>query len=171
VDDCVNGAKFLARQGLVDANRIVISGGSAGGYTTLAALAFRDFFQGGASYYGVSDAAALARDTHKFESRYLDWLIGPYPEEEARYRERSPVHHADRLSKPVIFFQGSEDAVVPPNQTEVMVEALRRAGNAVGYFLFTGEQHGFRQAANIKRCLDAELTFYAVEVFHIGLTF
>jgi len=171
VDDCVNGAKFLAQQGLVDSRRVVISGGSAGGYTTLAALAFRDFFQGGASYYGVSDAAALARDTHKFESRYLDWLIGPYPEEEERYRERSPVYHADRLSKPVIFFQGSEDAVVPPNQTEVMVEALRRNGNAVGYFLFAGEQHGFRQAANIKRCLDAELTFYAVEVFRIGLTF
>jgi dienelactone hydrolase len=171
VDDCVNGAKFLAQQGLVDLSRVVISGGSAGGYTTLAALTFRDFFQGGASYYGVSDAAALARDTHKFESRYLDWLIGPYPEEEARYRERSPVYHADRLSKPVIFFQGSEDVVVPPNQTEVMVETLRRNGNAVGYFLLVGEQHGFRQAANIKRCLDAELTFYAVEVFRIGLTF
>jgi dipeptidyl aminopeptidase/acylaminoacyl peptidase len=171
VDDCVNGAKFLAEQGLVDLRRVVISGGSAGGYTTLAALAFRDFFQGGASYYGVSDAAALARDTHKFESRYLDWLIGPYPEEEALYRERSPVYHADRLSKPVIFFQGSEDAVVPPNQTEVMVEALRRNGNAVGYFLFAGEQHGFRQGANIKRCLDAELMFYAVEVFRSGLTF
>ena len=171
VDDCVNGAEYLAQQGLVDAKRVVISGGSAGGYTTLAALAFRDFFQGGASYYGVSDAAALARDTHKFESRYLDWLIGPFPEMEERYRERSPVYHADRLSKPVIFFQGAEDAVVPPNQTEIMVEALRRNGNAVGYFLFTGEQHGFRQADNIKRCLDAELAFYAVEVFRIGLTF
>ena len=101
----------------MDLRRVVISGGSAGGYTTLAALAFRDFFQGGASYYGVSDAAALARDTHKFESRYLDWLIGPYPEEEPLYRERSPVYHADRLSKPVIFFQGSEDDVVPPNQS------------------------------------------------------
>jgi dienelactone hydrolase len=171
VDDCVNGAKFLTQQGLVDLKRVVISGGSAGGYTTLAALAFREFFQGGASYYGVSDAAALARDTHKFEAHYLDWLIGPYPEEEARYRERSPLYHADRLSKPVIFFQGSDDAVVPPSQTEVMVEALRCNGNAVGYFLFAGEQHGFRQAANIKRCLDAELTFYAVEVFRIGLSF
>jgi dipeptidyl aminopeptidase/acylaminoacyl peptidase len=171
VDDCVNGAEYLARQGRVDAKRAVISGGSAGGYTTLAALAFRDFFQGGASYYGVSDAAALARDTHKFESRYLDWLIGPFPETEQRYHERSPVYHADRLSKPVIFFQGTEDAVVPPNQTEIMVEALRRKGNAVGYFLFTGEQHGFRQADNIKRCLDAELAFYAVQVFRIGLTF
>ncbi len=171
VDDAVNGARFLAERGSIDPRRAVISGGSAGGYTTLAALAFRDFFQGGASYYGVSDAVALAHDTHKFESRYLDWLIGPYPETEARYRERSPIHHAERLSKPVIFFQGDEDAVVPPNQTEVMVEALRRKGNPVGYFLFTGEQHGFRQADNIKRCLDAELAFYAVEVFHVGLTF
>jgi dipeptidyl aminopeptidase/acylaminoacyl peptidase len=171
VDDCVNGAKYLAESGRVDGKRCVISGGSAGGYTTLAALTFRDFFQGGASYYGVSDAAALARDTHKFESRYLDWLIGPYPQEEALYRERSPVFHAGRLRKPVIFFQGDEDAVVPPNQAEVMVEALRRNGNAVGYFLFAGEQHGFRKAGNIQRCLDAELYFYATDVFRTGLTF
>ena len=136
-----------------------------------AALTFRDFFQGGASYYGVSDIAALARDTHKFESRYLDWLIGPYPQEHARYRERSPLYHADRLAKPVIFFQGEEDAVVPPNQAESMVEALRRKGNPVGYFLFSGEQHGFRKAGNIQRCLDAELAFYAIEVFRTGLTF
>jgi dipeptidyl aminopeptidase/acylaminoacyl peptidase len=171
VDDAVAGARFLAEQGLVDGKRCVISGGSAGGYTTLAALTFRDFFQGGASYYGVSDAAALARDTHKFESRYLDWLIGPYPAQAARYRERSPLYHADRLSKPVIFFQGDEDAIVPPNQAEAMVEALRRKGNAVGYFLFSGEQHGFRKAGNIQRCLDAELYFYATEVFGTGLTF
>jgi dipeptidyl aminopeptidase/acylaminoacyl peptidase len=171
VDDSVNGARFLAEQGRVDGKRCVISGGSAGGYTTLAALTFRDFFQGGASYYGVSDAAALARDTHKFESRYLDWLIGPYPQEEARYRERSPVFHVERLSKPVIFFQGDEDAIVPPNQAEVMVEALRRKGNPVGYFLFAGEQHGFRKAGNIQRCLDAELYFYATDVFRTGLTF
>jgi dipeptidyl aminopeptidase/acylaminoacyl peptidase len=171
VDDCVNGAKLLVAQDLVDMQRIVISGGSAGGYTTLAALVFRDFFQGGASHYGVSDPAALARDTHKFESRYLDWLIGPYPQEEERYRERSPLHHVDQLSKPVIFFQGDEDAVVPPSQSEAMVDALRRNGNPVGYFLFSGEQHGFRKAANIQRCLDAELAFYAIEVFKIGLTF
>jgi dipeptidyl aminopeptidase/acylaminoacyl peptidase len=171
VDDCVNGAKFLAEEGRVDGKRCVISGGSAGGYTTLAALTFRDFFQGGASYYGISDIAALARDTHKFESRYLDWLIGPYPQDEARYRERSPLYHAEQLSKPVIFFQGDEDAVVPPNQAEAMVEALRRKGNAVGYFLFAGEQHGCRTADNIKRCLDAELYFYAIEVFRTGLTF
>ena len=156
---------------MVDAKRMVISGGSAGGYTTLAALTFHDFFQGGASHYGVSDVAALARDTHKFESRYLDWLIGPYPEEEALYRERSPLFHAERLSKPVIFFQGDEDAVVPPGQTETMVAALRAGGKRVGYFLFSGEQHGFRQAANIQRALDAELYFYAIEVFGTGLTF
>jgi dipeptidyl aminopeptidase/acylaminoacyl peptidase len=132
---------------------------------------FRDFFQGGASYYGVSDIAALARDTHKFESRYLDWLIGPYPQEEALYRERSPLFHAERLDKPVIFFQGDEDAIVPPNQTEEMVAALRRRGKPVGYFLFTGEQHGFRKGSNVQRCLDAELYFYAVEVFRIGLTY
>jgi dipeptidyl aminopeptidase/acylaminoacyl peptidase len=171
VDDCVNAAKYLAAQGLVDEKRVVITGGSAGGYTTLAALVFRDFFQGGASHYGVSDVAALARDTHKFESRYLDWLIGPYPQEEARYRERSPLFHAERLSKPVIFFQGDEDRIVPPNQAQVMVEALRRKGNPVGYFLFSGEQHGFRKAANIQRCLDAELAFYAINVFKIGLTY
>jgi dipeptidyl aminopeptidase/acylaminoacyl peptidase len=171
VDDCINGAKFLAERGLIDGARAVISGGSAGGYTTLAALVFRDFFQGGASYYGVSDIAALARDTHKFESRYLDWLIGPYPQEEALYRERSPLLHAERLDKPVIFFQGDEDAIVPPNQTETMVAALRRRGKPVGYFLFTGEQHGFRKGSNVQRCLDAELYFYALEVFRTGLTY
>jgi len=171
VDDCINGAKFLVAEGLVDDKRIVIRGGSAGGYTTLAALVFHDFFHGGASYYGVSDLAALARETHKFESRYLDWLIGPYPQTEERYRERSPLYHADQLSKPVIFFQGSEDAVVPPNQTEALVEALRRKGKPVGYLLFSGEKHGFRKAATIQRCLDAELQFYAVEVFKISLTF
>lgn len=171
VDDCVNGAKFLIDSGRVDPERIVISGGSAGGYTALAALAFRDLFQGGASHYGVSDLAALARDTHKFESRYLDWLIGPYPQEAALYRARSPLFHADRVSKPVIFLQGDEDAIVPPNQTEAMVAALRTRGTPVGYLLFSGEQHGFRQADNIKRALDAELYFYAVNVFRTGLTF
>jgi dipeptidyl aminopeptidase/acylaminoacyl peptidase len=171
VEDCINGAKFLVAEGLVDHNRIVIRGGSAGGYTTLAALTFRDFFQGGASYYGISDLAVLARETHKFESRYLDWLIGPYPQAQERYRERSPLYHVDQLSKPVIFFQGAEDAVVPPNQAEVLVEALRRKGKPVGYYLFSGEQHGFRKAANIQRSLDAELQFYAIEVFKVGLTF
>jgi dipeptidyl aminopeptidase/acylaminoacyl peptidase len=171
VDDCINGAKFLAAKGLADPRRSVITGGSAGGYTTLAALTFRDYFAGGASHFGVSDAAALARDTHKFESRYLDWLIGPYPAEEARYKERSPAEHAERLSRPVIFFQGDEDRIVPPSQTEKMVAALRRRGVPVGYLLFSGEQHGFRQAANIQRALDAELYFYSFQVFGARLSF
>jgi dipeptidyl aminopeptidase/acylaminoacyl peptidase len=171
VDDCVNAARHVAAEGLADPERMVITGGSAGGYTVLAALAGRDVFKGGASYYGVSDVAALARDTHKFESRYLDWLIGPYPQEEALYRDRSPLSHADKLDCPVIFFQGSEDQVVPPNQTEMMVEALRRRGIPCGYLLFAGEQHGFRRAENIKRALDAELYFYAELVFRTRLSF
>jgi dipeptidyl aminopeptidase/acylaminoacyl peptidase len=171
VDDAINGTRYLSAHGRVDGARAVITGGSAGGYTALMALSTRTFFAGGASHYGVSDAAALARDTHKFESRYLDWLIGPYPQEEARYRERSPVTHAEALSKPMIFFQGDEDRIVPPDQTERMVEALRRRNIPVGYLLFSGEQHGFRQAANIQRALDAELTFYAIEVFGVRLTY
>jgi hypothetical protein len=165
VDDAVNGARFLADRGLADPARCVITGGSAGGFTVLAALAFRDWFRGGASHYGVADLAALARDTHKFESRYLDRLVGQH------WEERSPLRYADRIDAPVIFFQGDEDLVVPPSQTESMVGALRSSGVPVGYLLFAGEQHGFRQAANIKRALDAELLFYAVNVFHCGLSF
>ncbi len=171
VDDCVNGARHAANQGRVDGSRSVITGGSAGGYTTLAALTFRDYFRGGASHYGVSDLAALARDTHKFESRYLDSLVGPYPEQEDLYRARSPIFQAGRLSVPVIFFQGEEDRVVPPRQAEAMVEKLRLKGLPVGYFLFSGEQHGFRKAENIKRALDAELYFFAVNVFRTALSF
>jgi dipeptidyl aminopeptidase/acylaminoacyl peptidase len=171
VEDCVNGARSLAERGLADGNRSVITGGSAGGYTVLAALTFHDYFRGGASHYGVSDLAVLAGDTHKFESRYLDSLIGPWPEKEELYRERSPIFAVDRLSAPVIFFQGDEDEVVPPNQAEIMVDALRKKGAPVGYLLFSGEQHGFRKAENIKRALDAELYFYAVNVFRTGLTF
>ena len=171
VDDCANAARHVAAERLADPERMVITGGSAGGYTVLAALAQRDLFKGGASYYGVSDVAALARDTHKFESRYLDWLIGPYPEEAALYRERSPLTHAEKLDCPVIFFQGSEDRVVPPNQTEMMVEALRHRRIPCGYLLFAGEQHGFRRAENIKRALDAELYFYAELVFRTRLSF
>ncbi len=171
IEDCINGAKFLAGQGMVDGERSVITGGSAGGYTVLAALTFHDYFRGGASHYGVSDLAILARDTHKFESRYLDTLVGPYPEKADVYRERSPISCVDRLSAPVIFFQGDEDEVVPPNQAEMMVDALRKKGTPVGYLLFSGEQHGFRKAANIKRALDAELYFYATNVFRTGLTF
>jgi dipeptidyl aminopeptidase/acylaminoacyl peptidase len=171
VDDCVNATRHVIAQGLADGERAVITGGSAGGYTVLAALALRDVFKGGASYYGVSDVAALARDTHKFESRYLDWLIGPYPERADLYRERSPLTHADRLSRPVIFFQGADDRVVPPNQTEMMVEALRRRGIPTLYLLFAGESHGFRRAENIKRALDAELYFYSTLIFRTRLSF
>ena len=161
VDDCVNGARYLAENGYVDADRLSIRGGSAGGYTTLSALTFRDVFKAGASYYGISDLEAMTRDTHKFESRYLDSLIGPYPEERERYRERSPIHFTDRLSCPLILFQGLEDEVVPPNQAEMMVDALRAKGLPVAYVPFEGEQHGFRRSENIRRSAEAELYFYA----------
>ena len=161
VDDCVNGAKYLAERGLVDGGRLAITGGSAGGYTTLCTLTFRDAFKAGASHYGVSDLEALEVDTHKFESRYTHKLIAPYPERADLYRERSPINHTDQLSAPVIFFQGLEDKIVPPNQAEMMVNALRAKGLPVAYITFEGEQHGFRQAANIKRALDGELYFYS----------
>jgi dipeptidyl aminopeptidase/acylaminoacyl peptidase len=168
VDDCANGAEYLVKQGQVDGDRLVIQGGSAGGYTTLAALTFRSTFKAGASYYGVSDLKALAEDTHKFESRYLDGLIGPYPERQDLYEARSPIHHVHQLSCPVIFFQGDEDKIVPPNQAEMMVAALKEKGLPVAYVLFEGEQHGFRKAENIKRALDGELYFYA-QVFGFTL--
>jgi dipeptidyl aminopeptidase/acylaminoacyl peptidase len=168
VDDCANGAQYLVAQGKVDGDRLCIDGGSAGGYTTLAALAFRDVFKAGASFYGVSDLEALARDTHKFESRYLDGLIGKYPEDQAIYVARSPIHAIDRLSCPIIFFQGDEDKIVPPNQAEMMVDALKAKGLPVAYVLYEGEQHGFRKAENIKRTLDGELYFYA-KVFGFAL--
>ena len=161
VDDCVNGAKYLVNRGEVDPNRLMITGGSAGGYTTLCALTFRNTFRAGASHYGVSDAEALAIETHKFESRYLDKLFGPYPERRDIYYDRSPINFSERLSCPVIFFQGLEDKVVPPNQAEMMVEALQKKGVPVAYVAFPGEQHGFRQAQNIKRSLDGELYFYS----------
>ncbi len=161
VDDCVNGARYLVERKQVDGNRLAIAGGSAGGYTTLCALTFRDRFKAGASYYGVSDLAALAQDTHKFESRYLDRLIGPYPEQRDLYWERSPIHFTKQLNCPVIFFQGLEDKVVPPPQAEMMVEALRAKGLPVAYVPFEGEQHGFRRAENIKRALDGEFYFYS----------
>ncbi|WP_019499637.1 S9 family peptidase [Pseudanabaena sp. PCC 6802] len=161
VDDCANGAKYLADRGLVDGNRLAISGGSAGGYTTLCALTFKDIFKAGASYYGVSDLEALASDTHKFEARYLDGLIGAYPERKDLYVARSPIHFTEQLSCPVIFFQGLEDRVVPPNQAEMMVDALRTKGLPVAYVAFAGEQHGFRKAENIKRALDGEFYFYS----------
>lgn len=161
VDDCVNGAKYLADRAEADAERSMIDGGSAGGYTTLCALTFRDYFRAGASHYGVSDLEALDEDTHKFESRYSVTLIGPYPERKDLYVARSPIHFTDNLSCPVIFFQGLEDKVVPPNQAEMMVEALQKKGLPVAYVAFEGEQHGFRRAENIKRSLDGELYFYS----------
>lgn len=171
VDDCVNAARYLVAKGLVDPQRLMITGGSAGGYTTLCALTFRDTFKAGASHYGVSDAEALAKDTHKFESRYLDQLFGPYPEQRDIYYERSPINFANQLSCPVIFFQGLEDKVVLPNQAEMMVEALKSKGISVAYVAFPGEQHGFRQASSIKRALDGELYFYSrVFGFELGDT-
>ena len=160
VDDCVAAARGLGETGRVDGERLIIRGGSAGGYTTLSALAFRDVFRAGASHYGIGDLMALARDTHKFESRYLDRLIGPLPAAQALYEARSPIHATGGLDCPVIFFQGLEDKVVPPNQAELMVKALDGKGVAVAYVTFPGEGHGFRAAANISRALEAELYFY-----------
>jgi len=161
VDDNINAARYLVEQGRADPRRLIIRGGSAGGYTTLAALTFHpEVFRAGASYYGVSDVEALAKDTHKFESRYLDTLIGPYPDEKEVYRERSPIHFIDRLSCALILFQGLEDRVVPPDQSERMAHAVRAKGLPVAYLAFEGEQHGFRRAETIIRCLEAELYFY-----------
>jgi len=168
VADCVNGARWLVQRGEVDGDRLAIRGGSAGGYTTLCALTFRDVFKAGASHYGISDLEALATDTHKFESRYLDRLIGPYPERRDLYLQRSPIHFTDRLNCPMILFQGLEDKVVPPNQAEKMVEAVRAKKLPVAYLTFEGEQHGFRKAENIRRVLEAELYFYS-KVFSFDL--
>ncbi len=159
-DDCVAAARYLAEAGEVDGDRLAIRGGSAGGYATLCALVFHDDFAVGASYYGVADTETLARDTHKFESRYLDGLIGPYPERADLYRERSPIHFVERLRAPVILFQGLEDEVVPPNQAETMVAALKANGVPHAYLAFEGEQHGFRRSETEIRCLEAELYFY-----------
>ncbi|MGH8905473.1 MAG: prolyl oligopeptidase family serine peptidase [Egibacteraceae bacterium] len=160
VEDCIAAARFLAERGWVDPARIAVRGGSAGGYTTLCAVAFHDYFAAGVSHFGVADPAALVRDTHKFESRYLDGLIGPWPQAEAVYRERTPLLHADRIRCPVLLLQGLEDAVVPPAQAEQMVEALRASGVPHAYVPFAGEQHGFRRAETIAAALEAELSFY-----------
>lgn len=160
VDDCANGARYLVEQGVVDGGRLAIRGGSAGGYTTLRAITARDVFRAAASHYGVSDAEALATDTHKFESRYLDNLIGPYPERRDIYVERSPIYAADRISAALILFQGLDDKVVPPDQSEAMFIAARNKELPVAYIAFEGEGHGFRQAKNIKRAMEAELYFY-----------
>lgn len=164
LDDCVNAALYLVKNGKVDGDRLAIRGGSAGGYTTLCALTSCDIFKAGASYFGVSDLEALTKETHKFESHYLDRLIGPYPEQRDLYRQRSPIHFVDRMSCPTIFFQGLDDKVVPPSQAQLMVNALRTKGLPVAYVPFDGEQHGFRQAKNIRRSLQSELYFYS-EIF------
>ncbi len=161
VEDSVSGAEYLVSLGKADARKLAIRGGSAGGYTTLSALTFANTFSAGASYFGVSDLEALAKETHKFEARYLDSMIGAYPEEIELYKARSPIHHVEQLSSPCIFFQGLEDQVVPPNQAETMVDALTKKGIPVAYAPFEGEQHGFRIAENIKRSLDLELYFYS----------
>lgn len=159
VDDCVNGARYLAAEGLVDGNRLAIRGWSASGYTTLAALAFRDVFKAGASHFGISDLEAMAKETHKFESRYLDNLIAPYPAGRQTYLDRSPIYFVDQLSCPLILFQGLEDKVVPPNQAQMMYDAVDAKGLPVALVMFEGEQHGFRRAENIRRSLDGELYF------------
>ncbi len=161
VDDVCDVAQFLADIGKVDKDRMIIKGSSAGGYTVLAALTFHNTFSCGASYYGISDLETLATDTHKFESRYLDKLVGEYPSHKQHYINRSPIHHVEKLNCPVIFFQGLEDKVVPPSQAETMVAALKNKGIAVSYITFENEQHGFRSADTIKATLDAELYFYS----------
>jgi dipeptidyl aminopeptidase/acylaminoacyl peptidase len=161
VDDCVLGARFLVQRGDADPKRLIIRGSSAGGFTTLAALAFRDTFACGASHYGIGDLEALARDTHKFESRYLDRLVGPWPQARETYRARSPIHHLQGLNCPLILLQGADDKVVPPEQSRRMHAALKAKGLPVAYLEFAGEPHGFRQATNIVRALQAEAAFYA----------
>jgi dipeptidyl aminopeptidase/acylaminoacyl peptidase len=160
VEDCSAVVAWLDGQGRVDGSRAVIRGGSAGGFTTLAALAFTDAFAAGGSHYGVADLELLARDTHKFESRYLDGLVAPWPAGADEYQRRSPIHHVERITAPLILFQGLEDAVVPHAQAEVMYEALRDRGIPVAYLAFEGEQHGFRKSETIIAVAEAELAFY-----------
>ena len=160
VRDCALAALHLVEAGKADGNRLAIRGGSAGGYTTLAVLAFRNDFAAGASHFGVADLELLARHTHKFESRYLDWLVGPLPDTEELYHERSPIYHVDQISCPIVLFQGLEDRVVPPEQADLMAEKLRERGVPVALIEFEGEGHGFRKAENQVRVLETELAFY-----------
>lgn len=159
-DDCIAASRYLIALGEADQDRVVIRGGSAGGYTTINALTFHDEFAAGAAYYGIADLSVFIGDTHKFESRYLDSLVGPYPEQAQRYHDRSAINFFDQLSTPMIILQGLEDEIVPPSQAELMVEALDSKGIPHAYIGFPGEQHGFRVAANIVRAQQAELYFY-----------
>jgi dipeptidyl aminopeptidase/acylaminoacyl peptidase len=161
VNDSINAALYLVQMGLADAQRLVIRGGSAGGYTTLCAIAFRDVFKAGTSYYGISDLEFFMKDTHKFESRYIDGLVGPYPETADRYRERSAINFINNISAALLLLQGLEDKVVPPNQAEIMLAAMQKNGLPVAYLPFEGEQHGFRRAETKQQALEAELYFYS----------
>lgn len=160
VEDVIAGARHLIAQGLVDPERLIVRGSSAGGFTVLAALTFGDIFKAGASYYGIGDLEALAKDTHKFESQYLEKLVGPYPQQIDIYRRRSPIHHVEKLNCPVVFFQGLEDKVVPPAQAEAMVAALQAKQIKTAYISFATEGHGFRQADNLAKAILEELNFY-----------
>ncbi|PCI96001.1 peptidase [Candidatus Aerophobetes bacterium] len=159
--DCENLARYLKKKGLVDPEKLIIKGGSAGGYSVLCALTYLDSYKAGACYYGVADMEALAKDTHKFEAKYLDLIVGSYPKDKKTYIERSPIHHCEKLSCPIIFFQGTEDKCVPPEQSDMMVQALRDKKIPVSYLLFKGEGHGFRMAESIKASIEAELYFFS----------
>jgi dipeptidyl aminopeptidase/acylaminoacyl peptidase len=160
VADAAAAVAFLVAQGRVDPRRVAIRGGSAGGFTVLASLAFTDRYRAGANYFGIADLEVLVRDTHKFESRYVDRLIAPLPEGREVYRARSPLHHLDRFTAPLLTLQGADDLVVPPSQSRMIVTALRERGVPVAYLEFAGEQHGFRRAETIVRAQEAELAFY-----------
>jgi len=168
VQDCAKAVEYLVNMQLADPAKTVIKGGSAGGYTVLASLVFTKIYKAGASYYGVSDLESLVSDTHKFELHYLDSLIGPYPETKEKYLKRSPINHIQDFSSPVIFFQGSEDKVVPPEQSEKIFLELKKKKIMTAYVLFDGEQHGFRKADSIKKTLEAELYFYS-RVFQFAI--
>jgi dipeptidyl aminopeptidase/acylaminoacyl peptidase len=162
LDDCVNAARYLVEEGKADPDRLLITGGSAGGYTTICALTFTDVFAAGTSYFGIADLEQFGGgETHKFELQYEHTLVGPYPERADLYKARSPIHFTDRLSTPMLVLQGADDRIVPPSQAELIVGALRERGIPHAYLLFEGEGHGFRKAENIVRSLEAELSFYA----------
>jgi dipeptidyl aminopeptidase/acylaminoacyl peptidase len=162
LQDCVNAARYLVEQGEADPERLLITGGSAGGYTTICALTFTDVFAAGTTYFGVADLEQFTGgETHKFELKYEHTLVGPYPERADLYRERSPIHFTDRITTPMLVLQGTDDRIVPPSQAELIVGALRERGIPHAYLLYEGEGHGFRKAENIIGSLEAELSFYA----------